>query len=59
MKVLGSHTMFMAEVTAVRADEAYVKDGRIDLSAFRTVANVGNGYMKVNDFLGRQGFSIK
>lgn len=59
IKVLGSHTMFMAEVTAVRADEAYVKEGRIDLSSFRTVANVGNGYMKVNDFQGRQGFSVK
>lgn len=59
IKVLGSHTMFIAEITAVRADEEYTKDGKLSLENFHTAANVGGRYMGMGEFLGRQGFSVK
>jgi len=51
VKHLGSHYLFLAEIAAIDADEKYVKDGRLDLSAFSTVANVGGKYMKVEGLI--------
>jgi len=59
IKVLGSHTMFIAHVVGVQADEAYVDSDRLDLRDFQTFANVGSLYMPVEGFLHRQGFSVE
>jgi len=59
IKILGSHTMFMANVLSVHADESFVTDDRIDLRGFRTIANLNNLYMPVEGFLHKQGFSVE
>ncbi len=58
-KELGSHKMFIAEVVAVHTEERFIRDGRIDLSGFETIANVGGWYMNVEDAIARQGFTVE
>lgn len=59
IKELGSHFLFLAEVVAVNADERYVKDERLDLTEFSTVANVGGNYMRVGGFIGPLRFTAR
>ena len=56
---LGSHFMFLAEIVAVHADECYVQNGRLALSQFTTVANVGADYHLVGEAVAPMGFSKK
>jgi flavin reductase (DIM6/NTAB) family NADH-FMN oxidoreductase RutF len=51
IKELGTHFLFLAEIVAVDADEAYVKGERLDLAEFSTVANVGGNYVKVDGLI--------
>lgn len=57
---LGSHDMFMAEITAVHVDEKYVDDnGAYDYSAMDLVAfSHGKYYRLVPEELGFFGFSV-
>ena len=57
---LGSHCMFLAEVTAVNADEAYLdKNGRFDLAAAHLLAYSHGTYYALGKQLGTFGFSVK
>ena len=58
IKVLGSHTMFIANIMGIHADNAFVREDKLDLRELRTFANVGGVYMPVEGFLYRQGFSV-
>jgi len=59
IKVLGSHTMFIANILGIHADEAFAGGERLDLRGFGTIANMSGIYMPVEGFLGKQGFSVE
>ena len=59
IKILGSHTMFMASVLCVHADERYVCADRLEMREFQTLANVNNLYMPVRGFMQKQGYSVE
>lgn len=57
---LGSHHMFLAEVTAVRADEAYLDEkGRFDLNRTGLIAYSHGEYLDLGKKLGTFGYSVK
>ncbi len=57
---LGSHHMFLAEVTAVRADEAYLDgNGKFDLNQTGLMAYSHGEYLGLGKKLGTFGFSVK
>ena len=57
---LGSHTLFLAEVTAVRVDGAYLKEGgAFDLNAAKLVTYSHGTYFSLGQALGTFGFSIR
>lgn len=57
---LGSHTMFMAEVLCVHADEAYMdKNGRFDLSAAHPIVYSHGDYFETGRKIGSFGFSVR
>lgn len=59
-KDLGSHTMFLAEVLAVHADETYMDAaGRFDLSRARPIVYSHGEYFSLGKKLGRFGYSVK
>jgi len=58
-KVLGSHTMFIANIMGIHVDDAFISEGMLDTRELRTFANVNSGYMPVEGFLHRQGFSVE
>lgn len=57
---LGSHHMFLAEVTAVQADEAYMDEkGRFDLNRTGLIAYSHGEYLDLGKKLGTFGYSVK
>ena len=57
---LGSHTMFVAEVTAVRADGRYLDEkGRFRLNDAKPVTYSHGTYFSLGKELGTFGFSVK
>ena len=57
---LGTHDMYLAEVAAVHADEAYLdKKGRFSLDAANPIAYSHGGYYQLGKKLGTFGYSIK
>lgn len=57
---LGSHHMFLAEVTVVRADEAYLdENGKFDLNKTGLLAYSHGEYLGLGKKLGTFGYSVK
>ena len=57
---LGSHDMFLAEVTGVTVDEAYMdENGKFDLSATKLIAYSHGEYFALGKKLGKFGYSVK
>lgn len=58
---LGSHDMFLAEVTALLADEKYIdkQSGRFDLAAAGLLAYAHGQYYGLGKHIGHFGFSVK
>ncbi len=56
----GTHTMFLADIVAVDADDAYIdKDGKLDLSKAELVAYAHGEYYVLGDRLGKFGYSVR
>ena len=57
---LGTHTMFVAEVTGVRVDDAYMTaSGAFDLNAAGLLTYSHGTYFTLGEALGTFGFSVK
>lgn len=57
---LGSHHMFLAEVTAVQVDEAYLdKKGKFELNETGLIAYSHGEYLSLGKKLGKFGYSVK
>lgn len=57
---LGSHTMFLAEVVSVHADEEYMDEkGRFDLSKANPIVYSHGEYFGLGEKIGTFGYSIK
>lgn len=57
---LGTHDMYVAEVAAVHADEAYMdKKGRFMLDGAEPIAYSHGGYFALGEKLGTFGYSVK
>jgi hypothetical protein len=57
---LGSHTMFLADVLAVHADEAYMDDKKkFDLSKADPIVYSHGEYRGIGKCLGKFGFSVR
>ncbi len=57
---LGSHDMFLAEVTAVLADERYMDEsGKFDLNASNLVAYSHGQYFTLGENIGKFGYSVQ
>ena len=57
---LGSHDMFLAEVTAVLADEKYMdENGRFDLNKSNLVAYSHGQYFTLGEYVGKFGYSVQ
>lgn len=60
VKELGSHHMFLANVTAVQVDEAYMKkNGKFELNHTGLLAYSHGEYLSLGKSLGRFGWSVK
>lgn len=60
IKDLGSHTMFMAEVLSIDADEKYIdKNGAFDISKCKLIAYANGGYYALGKKIGKFGFSVQ
>lgn len=56
---LGSHTMFVAEVLSIDADEEYIDEkGAFDISKCNLIAYANGGYYKLGKKLGKFGYSV-
>ena len=59
-KELGSHHMFLAEVVAVHADEAYMNEkGSFDLAKAEPLVYSHGGYYALGEKLGTFGYSVR
>ncbi len=57
---LGSHDMFLAEVTGITVDESYMDDnGKFDLTLTGPVAYSHGEYFSLGEKLGKFGYSVK
>ena len=57
---LGSHSMFMAEVLSIDADEKYMDaKGSFDISKCNLIAYANGGYYLLGKKLGKFGFSVE
>lgn len=57
---LGSHTMFMAEVLSIDADEKYMDEkGAFDISKCDLIAYANGGYYLLGKKIGKFGFSVE
>ena len=55
----GSHTMFVAEVLSIDADEKYIDEkGAFDISKCDLIAYANGGYYKLGKKLGKFGYSV-
>ncbi len=60
IREFGSHTMFIAEVVAINADEKYIDEkGAFDISKCDLICYANGGYYCMGKKLGRFGFSVK
>ena len=60
MEELGSHHMFLAEVTGVQVDEAYMNEnGKFELNQLGLVAYSHGEYFKLGKKLGKFGYSVR
>ncbi len=60
LKPLGSHDMFIAEVTGITVDEEYMDDaGKFDLAATDLIAYSHGEYFALGENLGKFGYSVK
>lgn len=60
MKELGSHHMFLAEVTAVQAEEAYMNEsGKFELNQTGLLAYSHGEYLGLGEKLGSFGYSVR
>lgn len=59
-KDLGSHTMFLAKVVAINADEKYIDGkGAFDISKCDLIAYANGGYYTLGKKIGKFGFSVQ
>ena len=59
IKDLGSHTMFVAEVLSIDADEKYIDEkGAFDISKCNLIAYSNGNYYSLGRKIGRFGFSV-
>ncbi len=59
-KDLGSHTMFIAEVKAINADNKYIdKNGSFDISKCKLIAYSNGGYYALGKKIGKFGYSVQ
>ncbi|MEG0894566.1 MAG: flavin reductase family protein [Oscillospiraceae bacterium] len=57
---MGSHDMFLADITAVNVDEKYIdKNGKLDLQRCSLLAYAHGEYFKLGEKIGSFGFSVK
>ena len=57
---LGSHDMFLGEVTAVQVDDAFIDEGnRLDMSKMDLIAYNHGEYYTLGDYVGKFGYSVK
>ena len=57
---LGSHDMFLGEVTAVQVDDAYIDStNRFDMSGMGLIAYNHGEYYTLGDYVGKFGYSVK
>lgn len=57
---LGTHTMFLAEIVGVQADEKYMEEsGRFDFAASNPIAYSHGEYYTLGKKLGKFGYSVK
>lgn len=60
IKHLGSHDMFIAEVLAIHADEAYINEkGAFDIAKCDLITYANGNYFALGKKLGKFGFSVK
>ena len=60
MEELGSHHMFLAEVTGVQVDEVYMNEnGKFELNQLGLVAYSHGEYFKLGKKLGKFGYSVR
>ena len=56
----GSHTMFVAEVLSIDADETYIdKNGALDISKCKLIAYSNGGYYSLGKKIGKFGYSVQ
>ena len=59
-KNYGSHTMFIAEVLSIDADDKYIdENGAFDISKCDLIAYANGGYYKLDKKIGKFGFSVQ
>lgn len=59
-KDLGSHTMFLAQVLAIHADDAYIDEkGAFDISKCNLIAYANGGYYSLGRKIGKFGYSVQ
>ena len=57
---LGSHTMFLAEVLCIDADEKYIDEkGAFDISKCNLIAYANGGYYSLGKKIGKFGYSVQ
>ena len=57
---LGSHTMFMARVLSIDADEKYINEkGAFDISKCDLIAYANGGYYQLGKKIGKFGYSVQ
>ena len=57
---LGSHTMFVARVLSIDADEKYIDEkGAFDISKCNLIAYANGGYYQLGKKIGKFGYSVK
>lgn len=57
---LGSHTMFVAEILCIDADEKYIdKNGAFDISKCNLIAYANGGYYALGKKIGKFGYSVQ
>ncbi len=57
---LGSHTMFIADVLSIDADEKYIdKNGAFDISKCNLIAYSNGGYYSLGKKIGKFGYSVQ
>ena len=59
-KDMGSHTMFIAEVLSIDADEKYIDEkGAFDISKCDLISYANGGYYSLGNKVGKFGFSVR